>query len=44
MPRSLDSEDEKDASKKGPDLERIRAVWSQRKWLALLVPAAPVAA
>ncbi len=40
-PRTPEMED---ATKKGVSLELIRAVWSRRKWLAILVFAVPFAA
>lgn len=44
MPRTPDIDDENEGRKKGTELERLRAIWSRRKWLAILVFLVPFAA
>jgi polysaccharide chain length determinant protein (PEP-CTERM system associated) len=41
---AIDMDDERERSKQGGELERMRGAWRRRKWLALLVFAAPMAA
>jgi protein tyrosine kinase modulator len=44
MPGTPEIDSERDVRKKGAELARIRAVWSRRKWLAILVFLVPFAA